>query len=789
MPVSPERWAQVRQIFDAATERQPHEWPAFVRQACGADDGLRKEVQALLVSYSQSDDFLSRPAVDWSRTLITGEDFAEDYPAGHRVGPYQLQNCLGRGGMGSVYAAERADREFDRKVAIKFVRRGMDTMEILRRFRTERQVLASLDHPNIARLIDGGSTPEGLPYLVMEFVEGRPIDQYCETHRLTVTERLTLFRSVCAAVQYAHRNLIIHRDIKPSNILVTKDGVPKLLDFGIAKLLRPDSTTLSTMPTMPHLRPMTLFYASPEQARGESVTTSTDVYSLGVLLYKLLTAKLPYRTPEHSPAAIHKAICEMPAEKPSSAIFREDDPSGAEPIPAATQKLESAALPPREKNRNKLFRKLRGDLDMILLKALRKEPGRRYISVEQFSEDIGRYLTGQPVIARKDTFSYRSAKFIARHKAGVGAGAAALLALIAASAASFYSVRAVGLERTRTERQLIEADLRVGDLERGLGDPAAAKKSYETVLATAQPRLLADRRNRFLVAAAARAELGLGDVLVREGNRLEALDRYREAIRMAEPAGGNALLSALERTGALEAELANSNAALETSRRYLGVAEKTPDAQPAIALAHERIGHLLPGTQGIADLTQAVELYRQLPGRRADLARALAGLADAVASNGQTGEAISIYRESLALVDSAGAEAGLAAALFRAGQLSEARTVAASAVEQAKTLAEPASASEADLRTAVRVLLDAPFPELKSPALAQRYALRAVALTKDNDPLTLDLLAQAYSAGGHPIWAIATEQKALALLPASQSGLRLRLEQNLAAMRQRGLGK
>ncbi|MGH9663190.1 MAG: serine/threonine protein kinase, partial [Bryobacteraceae bacterium] len=479
------RWAQVRQIFDAAIERQPPEWPAFVRQACGADDELRKEVQALLISYSKSDDFLSRPAVDWSRTMITGEDIVEDYPVGYRVGPYRLHNCLGRGGMGSVYAAARADSEFDQKTAIKFVRRGMDTTEILRRFRVERQVLANLDHPNIARLIDGGSTPDGLPYLVMEFVEGRPIDQYCEAHRLTVTERLTLFRAVCAAVHYAHQNLIIHRDIKPSNILVTRDGVPKLLDFGIAKLLRPDLSTLSTMPTMPHLRPMTLFYASPEQAKGDSVTTSTDVYSLGVLLYKLLTAKLPYRVPENSPAAIHKAICEMEAEKPSHAIFREDDPSDTEPIPAATQKLESVAAPLREKDRSKLRRKLRGDLDVILLKALRKEPGRRYTSVEQFSEDIGRYLAGQPVIARKDTFGYRAAKFLARHAAAVVAGTIAVLALLAASIASFYSVRAVRQERERAERQLIDADLRMGDLERGLGQVDEAKKSYERALAAA----------------------------------------------------------------------------------------------------------------------------------------------------------------------------------------------------------------------------------------------------------------------------------------------------------------
>ena len=786
--MNPERWAQVRQIFDAALERQPREWPDFVRQACGGDDALRKEVQALLISYSKSDEFLSKPAVDWSRTLIAGEDVVEDHPAGHRVGPYQLQGCLGRGGMGSVYAAARADREFHQKVAIKFVRRGMDTTEILRRFRMERQVLASLNHPNIARLIDGGSTPDGLPYLVMEFVEGRQFDQYCEERKLTVTERLNLFRSVCSAVQYAHQNLIIHRDIKPSNILVTKEGVPKLLDFGIAKLLRPDSTTMENIPTMPNFRPMTLFYASPEQARGEAVTTSTDVYSLGVLLYKLLTAKLPYRVPKNSPASIQKAILEMEAEKPSHAIFREDSPSDAEPIPSATQKLEAVTEPPRQKDRHKLRRKLRGDLDMILMKALRKEPERRYVSVEQFSEDIGRYLSGQPVIARKDTVGYRSAKFVWRHKAGVAAAGVAFLALVAASVSSIYSVRAVRAERARAERSLIDADLRIGDLEYGLGDLAAARQSFQSALSVAQARAQADPGDAALMAVAAHAERSLGDLLEREGNRFEALDRCRDAVRIAGPAGGKELLAALERESAIEAGLDDTDAAVATVRRCLQQAAKTPGADTDVALAHDRLGRLLEGPEGIRELTQSVELFRRLPAERLGMAGALADLAAAQAKAGQTGAAIANFRESLGLAPSAEAEAGLAAALLRSGQTAEAQSTARKAIEEAEAQADRAGATAADARTVVRLLLDTPFADLKNAAAAQRYALKAMSLTRESDPVTLDLLAQVYASSGLWTGAIATENKALALLPAGQASLRGRLERNLAVFRQ-GLGK
>ena len=266
-------------------ERPTAERTGYVNAACYQDEELRGEVRSLLQSHEQSDEFLANPLVRLGQMIAT-EDDRDGYAPGYRVGSYQLEMRLGRGGMGTVWLATRHDEAFQKNVAIKLVKRGMDSGEILRRFRTERQVLANLDHPNIARLIDGGSTPDGLPYLVMEYVEGVPLDRFCEEQNCSIEERLRLFRSVCAAVHYAHQNLVVHRDIKPGNILVTRDGVPKLLDFGIAKLLDPDISIRDKAQTRPGMPPMTLDYASPEQVRGETITTATDIYSLGVLLFR-----------------------------------------------------------------------------------------------------------------------------------------------------------------------------------------------------------------------------------------------------------------------------------------------------------------------------------------------------------------------------------------------------------------------------------------------------------------------------------------------------------------------
>jgi non-specific serine/threonine protein kinase/serine/threonine-protein kinase len=401
MPQASERWARVKQLFEAVADLAPNERASVLRDECDGDTALRREVESLLESDSQSDDFIEQPVLEIPRDLFP--EAPDESLAGRQFGAYQIIREIGRGGLGAVYLAARADDEYRKEVAIKLVRRGLDTDDILRRFRNERQILAQLDHPNIARLIDGGTTDEGLPYFVMEYVNGEPIGAYCDAHSLGTTERLNLFRKVCAAVTYAHQNLVIHRDLKPSNILIAADGEPKLLDFGIAKLLGQDEEALAQ--TITGQRVMTPEYASPEQVKGDKIMTTSDVYSLGVLLYELLTGRRPYRLKTRSADEIARAISEQEPERPSTAATKVDHP-------------QSSILNPRS---------LRGDLDNIVLMAMRKEPARRYSSVGQFSEDIRRHLEGLPVIARKDTLRYRSEKFIRRHK--VGAAAVALIAL------------------------------------------------------------------------------------------------------------------------------------------------------------------------------------------------------------------------------------------------------------------------------------------------------------------------------------------------------------------------
>jgi serine/threonine protein kinase/TolB-like protein len=331
---------------------------------------------------------------------------------GRRIGAYRIVRPLGHGGMGEVYLATRDDQEYQKNVALKIVRGGLESGLILRRFRHERQILAGLEHPHIAGLLDGGTTPEGLPYIVMEYVDGMPIDTYCDTRRLTVRERLALFRTVSSAVQYAHEHHVIHRDIKPTNILVSADGVPKLLDFGIAKLLTSAGTEGATVTSAGMLTPE---FASPEQIRGESVDEAADIYALGVLLYRLLTGRSPYRVSQERMHELARAICEDPPLPPSTAIGTVGRRSVVSRPEATSERIGTA----RGDSISTLRRQLSGDLDSIVLKALRKEPQQRYASVTEFSEDVGRYLDGRPVAARRGTFRYRLRKFTQRHRAAL----------------------------------------------------------------------------------------------------------------------------------------------------------------------------------------------------------------------------------------------------------------------------------------------------------------------------------------------------------------------------------
>lgn len=450
-----ERWQRIDEIFHAALALEEGERSDFLVTECDGDDGLRENVAALLSSYQATDGFIQGSVFsDAAQLLIEDEAQAT---IGQHIGLYKISREIGRGGMGTVYLATRDDDQFEHKVAIKVVRRGMDTDLVLARFRNERQILAGFDHPNIARLFDGGSTESGLPYFIMEYVEGQAIDEYCDSHRLSTASRLELFRTVCAAVQYAHQNLVIHRDIKPSNILVTAEGVPKLLDFGIAKLLH-SQATVGTATTAIVQRLMTPAYASPEQVRGERVTTVSDVYSLGVLLYELLSGHSPYHFKNLVAQDIAQVISYSEPQRPSVVINRiEEVTTGGQEGRTITPESVSTT---REGRPEKLRRKLAGDLDNIVLMAIRKKPLRRYLSVGQFSEDIRRHMVGLPVVARKATLSYRAAKFVRRNTVAVAAAAVISLILLVGIATTGWEAHVARGERARAEAAGAKAERR-----------------------------------------------------------------------------------------------------------------------------------------------------------------------------------------------------------------------------------------------------------------------------------------------------------------------------------------
>ncbi|HEY7162101.1 MAG TPA: serine/threonine-protein kinase, partial [Acidobacteriota bacterium] len=382
------------------------------------DYQLKEEVASLLSSFEEAGEFIQSPVIVDPIEFLAKDD--EPLLVHQQIGSYKIIKEIGRGGMGAVYLAARADELFQKFVAIKLIKRGMDTDDVLRHFRNEQKILGNFDHPNIARLLDGGSTENGLPYFVMEHVEGEPIDQFCDSRNLSITQRLELFQQVCSAVSYAHRNSVVHRDLKPSNILVTKAGVTKLLDFGIAKILQSEYSP-EKRSTATGIRLMTPEYASPEQAQGIQVTTLSDVYSLGVILYELLTGRSPYVLKNRTALEIARTITETQPQLPSSIVTASVD---------STQ--DHSKMP--EGSPDRLRRRLRGDLDNIVLMAMRKEPQRRYQYVDQLSEDIRRHLQGLPIIAHKDTFSYRAAKFIRRNKIALSIAFVTLLTFaIAAS--------------------------------------------------------------------------------------------------------------------------------------------------------------------------------------------------------------------------------------------------------------------------------------------------------------------------------------------------------------------
>jgi len=502
MSGEPERWRRIEDLFERALAVPDAERARWLDDACGGDAELRHEVASLLASSADAGPSI-RDVIGAEAGRVTTEVGA--IAVGRRLGPYRLRALLGEGGMGAVYLADRDDAEFAKQVAIKVLPHALGSPHAIARFRDERQILAALDHRNIVRLLDGGRTDDELPYLVMEHIEGVPITAYARDRELAIRARIELVRDVCAALQYAHQNLIIHRDIKPSNILVDAAGTPKLLDFGIAKLVAPVSSFEREAKTRTGHAMFTPEYASPEQARGEAVTTATDVYSMGAVLYELVTGRPPHRVSGGSVLDSVRAICEVEPERPS------------------------VAAPPERR------RELAGDLDNIILKALAKEPARRYASIEQLADDLQRFLDGLPVHARIATVGYRVRKFTGRNKAAVIAAALVAAALVAATVISIGQARRADDQARRADQAAAAAN---AEKTRALAEATRAQteatraRTAELQVQTQLDQITAAQAGR--QAAESRAQLKTDEAEMTREQLRDALGKAQQETRIAE---------------------------------------------------------------------------------------------------------------------------------------------------------------------------------------------------------------------------------------------------------------
>jgi len=598
----------------------------------------------------------------------------DDDVRGLRIGSYQVLRRLGEGGMGTVYLAARADQEFRKHVAIKVIRKGMDSAEIVARFRRERQILAALDHPNIAKLFDGGTTGDGLSYFVMEYIPGRPLGEYCDSHGLGIRERLLLFRSICSAVQYAHQNLVIHRDLKPGNILVTTDGTPRLLDFGIAKLLNPDALDVEAPPTATGMHVMTPAYASPEQVRGDPLTTASDVYSLGVVLYELLTGRRPYDLRTGSHMEVFRVVCEQEPVKPSTVVTGRDEESHR------AVASRGAGTP------QKLNRLLRGDLDNIVLMAMRKEPQRRYPSVQALSEDIGRYLDGYPVSAHPPSWSYRAGKYVRLHAAGVSAVAAVFLLLVAFGVTATVQNARIRRERDTADQvtKLLVSLFDVNAPETARGERVTAREILDRGARRIQGELKGQPDVRATLLGT------IGDIYGKLGLYDAAQPLLDESLRLRTELHGRGDASVVESQQRIGSVLAGKGRydeaervlreALETRKRL--VPSRHPDVADdlrSLALVLEKQRKL---DEAESLLREALAIHKEaLGGGHHGVASDLSALALVLTDRGRLDEAEKLQREALAIDRSAlGADhpglaadlSTLATTLYYKGQLEEA---------------------------------------------------------------------------------------------------------------------
>jgi eukaryotic-like serine/threonine-protein kinase len=744
-----DRWKRIQDIFEGAVELQSSERRDFLAEACGDDENLRHEVASLLANDSDDAPILHAFVANNLRGLAKDSCSSD---IGSRIGPYRLIRELSGGGMGVVYLAVRSDDHYFQMVALKTVRSVVISPALLQRFRVERQILATLVHPNIGTILDGGDTDDGRPYLVMEYVEGQPITLASETRGLTIRQRIELFRSVCAAVQYAHRKFVVHRDIKPSNVLVTSEGIVKLIDFGIAKPLAPQVIPGDFVPTEAGQRLMTPDYASPEQVLGKELTTTSDIYSMGVLLFELLTGSRPYSLRDLSPAAAERVICERENPKPSS-------------IPGLPKKAKKL---------------LDGDLDRIVLMAMEKEPSRRYPSVDDLDQDLLRFLEGRPIGARRSTPIYRLNRFFSRHKtvslmagatAVVLAGSILFFALESRAAdaklkqvqtladaaisdmmqklqqssasvelqASVFRSTVAYLNQLTQESgndphlllKLSQAYRRAGDLEgspvaASLGNTGSAVTSYREALRaaiSARSRMPGEQSSRAVIEAL--QQLGLIEFV--SGSLPEARDHYRQAITLSRELSGQKpadplpkRLLALNYSGlgyvqlfSLETEKAVES--LRTALRVLG-------AEPVGIEDHDRILTIVYGRLGLA-LNELGKNAEAIASQEKGLEIAQA-LVRTHPSRNATRQVFALYNNMVGTL--AGRE------ILNAGEVAQATIYAHKAVALAEQLAtgDPTNAqARSDLAGAYIRMGDSLWAI--NPAKASEWYRKSIALTKE----------------------------------------------------------
>ena len=671
-----ERWRRVAELLDEALELSPAERERFLGGACGGDAALRREVEALLAADAEASPLLDTP-LSMAALLAAG---AGGHDGGAlidaRIGPYRVVRELGRGGMGAVYLAERADGQFEHRVALKLVRGGFESADLVRRFLDERQILARLEHPHIARLLDGGVTDDGIPYFVMEYVEGEPITAHCDRHRLPVDARLRLFTAVCEAVAHAHRNLVVHRDLKPSNILVTPDGQVKLLDFGIAKLLGDGAQDQDSSQTRTGVYLLTPEYAAPEQVRGEPVTTATDVYALGAVLYELLSGRRAQSFSQRSPAELARVVGEVTPPPPSQAMARRARREGVD-VPGAGPTEVAAA---RGIDPGRLERALRGDLDAIVMHALRKEPRQRYASVEALLADLERQRAGRPVAARHGTLAYRGRRFLRRHRVPVAAVALVVLSLLGGLVTATRQGRLAARESERAQQvtEFLIGLFRVSHPSESRGRELSARELLDSGVVRVERELADDpelQAEMLTLLGSIYRELA---VLDRADTLLRRAVALRESLHGAD---SEALASSLNELGGLMLVTGNYDAADSVLRRSLAIRERRLGARDTVVAVS--LNNLAVARSNLGDDVEAERLYRraleidlrvygpehpQVATDLSNLGNVLRRKADYDAADSVTGAAVAIRRRQLPAGDPKIADAIANLAMLRSAQ-------------------------------------------------------------------------------------------------------------------------